>query len=1452
MLRFEWTDLLNNLLQIGLTVSAAALVLFLLRKTLKKRYPARAMCIVWAVLALRLLIPVQLTLPDPPVQVTPVKYVSLQTSARTGAAPAASDGAGFAPAAEQTDSTVQAQTQDAPPRVTADAENASWDGSLTSDTLVPVAKILFVLWGAGMLAFAIWQIYGYVSFCYLVRQTGEPAQRDTLRAVFEEQKRALGIRRDIPLRVTRAADCPMLAGFVSPTLYLPDEALSAEDAAFIFRHELTHYKRGDLWLKLALVAARAVHWFNPLVHLLARFAQEDIELACDDAVVRGMDVAARRAYGETILRSVEAQVKRRALVSCFTGDKKTLMRRFEGLFDKNVKKRGIALVVAAAVLVGTLGCTFSVGESKDTLTEEDRIALAQQWAQQTENLGYAVKLDGEDTYVLYDVQFDNLPDEVVPYRTGEKLFFERGADGWQVAKAEPVAPDGVTSLDEFRILYENDLGLPDPLEVGKDSFTQLDQDTWGDPTEAAIYLLHVQAVGTSGGSSLDRTMGDDIMDLTVGFADGSEVTLTMVNQFGDGWLPQDFTYDGGKNNRTAADLAGQYARGVTHKSGQYIYPILSAQMQQDFRTAQQLPDGGFSWKYGGSSPSYRNYTLVPTSGGEYIAVFQMYGGGVDDVRSAYLVTTARADGRRVIDSVTEVATSNYTKSDLFKLYYDSGLPWPTIPAEATTFNGASLDTLTRVQDAVQTMFSYFGEEVEHIEGNQHQITTERWFTSEVVSEGETEAVVRLNFTDNSPSVDVQMRKTGDYWLPVGLVTQFDEGFGAYLVEGDSPVSQGQLPVGATIQQAIENANGEIPLLEAGQTIKLEPVDGKLTATDAVLTDAVIHADGTLQYTDKETQQTNIRFTDVYDRGSAVYLYKVEHLAAEALSSTPTAVVYRGVTVTYRTSAYTGTEQEYTAAFVYRLSNEGISNTDYTIHSTEYTNATFGYTLTLPDCFVEQGYVKENDGTVKFGLQNALPDYSDDPTNGGAVMWLHAEATAALKAQFGEDWEAGSPVPCKELVERDGLTYYLSFASDVQYDTTDEAITVAYAEMDQAARAMDGSVISFDGQNEAQAGRERQVVLHDLARQYVYAQNEGDGAPFIDEITVAPNLTDGSCLLTVRYMGRSHTRFFTVSQRLWYEKTDTITPARTDDLVNTSDGVRSLKDFWYAFPLEQGFPVFDTTGLEKLSEMAAQPASLENPDLSTPEACAEYVLHFAGGEWTRRTGSEDDTEMGLTYRWDDGEMTIRMQRVQLSDSSPVLWLPFGYDGYIPQYPPYLRVVANMMEYYPYRTTVELLQALEMGWVDGAYAEAVFAELDKRWQQDADAVEEAVAGFGAEVQTLWESHKAANPDVFSARFSDEEIEAAYQAVRSYAWWHGFSVENLHYDASHDFSFSQGIMKGGVLQDNVLYDGLTIDNVITVMGDAQFSDEAWREQAEGWSFTLYRGADGKWVLEDGAYGY
>ena len=319
------------------------------------------------------------------------------------------------------------------------------------------------------------------------------------------------------------------------------------------------------------------------------------------------------------------------------------------------------------------------------------------------------------------------------------------------------------------------------------------------------------------------------------------------------------------------------------------------------------------------------------------------------------------------------------------------------------------------------------------------------------------------------------------------------------------------------------------------------------------------------------------------------------------------------------------------------------------------------------------------------------------------MWLNIEATDSLKTQFGEDWVRGHPVMCVELAEHNGLTYYLSFASDVQYDHEDEEITAAYQEMRRAAEAMDGSAISFDGQTDAQAGREQQRVLHDLAERYAYMENQllSGGLP-IDLVTVEPNLTDGSCLLVIRYTNAAGDYFFTTVHRLWYEGTDSITPSRTETLVNTSDGVRSLEQFILAFPLEQEMPYFDGRGLESLSDKASRPASLDNPDLSTPEACAASVLHLVGGEWTDAADdalSEDTT--WRTYQWDDGYVQLTLQRVQLTDDSPVLWLPIGWrteesgTGFVGQWPHYYAVLARMMDYYPYRTTVELVAGAQYG-------------------------------------------------------------------------------------------------------------------------------------------------------------
>ena len=1418
MLGFAWSNLPNHLIQIGLTVSAAALVLFVLRRVLKKRYPARAICFVWALLAIRLLVPVQFTLPDPPVQITPPErtlYVTYRWN--EDAADAAPSGT---PQAEQ----VQAERPRGEWMTESEFENRAVNVNGPWMNAIHVDNVLVMVWLIGILYNALRQWRDYRRYLRQLNRPSADAQRDTLRRVFAEQKQSLGIRRDIPLVVTPAADCPMLAGFLKPALYLPDEALSEQEAMFIFRHELTHYKRGDLWLKLLLTAAKTVHWFNPLVYLMARFAQEDIELACDDAVVRGMDSVQRRAYGETILRSAAAQVKKRALVSCFTGDKETLMRRFEGLFDKRAKKRGVALVVAAAVLVGTLGCAVSVGESKNELTEELRLQLAQEWLQRPEyeTTNATVKLDGDDTYILYDhynkVVWEGEIVQSLPLRTGAKLSFEKDGDGWQVSGSELIAESGVASLDEFRILYENDLGFPDFLgRIAQSDWdpSMMDIST---PDKAAVNLLYLR-----GNISVREGIQEDICDVSVTFADGSEVTITMANQFDEGWLPQDWhEYDGG-NNRTAADLAQQYARGVLHKSGQYIYPILSAQKRQDFITQQGMGEnGGINWEYGTSSPSYRDFALVPTSGGEYIVVFQMYAGGVDDHREACLVETGSADGRSVILDVRQVERgSNMTNSELFRLYYDSGLAWPVVPEGADRFNDQPLDTLNTPDYAAAVAFSYIG----------------GISAFAPISESGNEAVVRLHFADGSPSVDVRMERTDGYWMPVGIASQFDDGFAATAESGGETVA---LPAGQDIVGAVNAAEaaGGIPQLQNGDAIALR--FGAQPAGDVTLTERDINIDsGTPRYDARLDVETTLPLS-----ADGVYTYTVEPSMGQYLSSQYPDVFYRAVTADYTDES--GTAR--TATFVFCTTN-GDAQPDYTITSTTYHNDTYGYTLTLLECFVDRGYLQEIEETVKFGMKNAWPSEFTDPFVGGTVMTLCIEATDSLEAQYGADWVQNYPLPCKELTERDGMTYYLEFASDVQYDPQDETIKTAYTEMYQAAEAMDGSSITIDEPDEAQRQARMKEWLCDMADTEGYTRytiGGADRAIFYWDCTVEVDGNTATAVFALRAGAGRHCRAVEIleaSDEGGYHLT------RQDWIMDENTPTDSLERFLLRFDNGLALPEWEESEVRALVE--AGPTALRDP-----VQAAEWTLGLSGGTVdNRRTDGEQGEEI-FRYTWADGsQVTLVMKAVQLGDAAQPIYLPIRWDAETAggsgwEYDPYTYMMCRDNSDFSSCTAEELAYYLTLS--DGAYTENILYELDLRWQDDPEGVDRLMEAQEASISSLWESHKAANPDIFGARFSEDEIEAAYQAVRDYAAENGFSVENLRYDTVTDWSQSQVILRNGVLQDNAQQDGLTLDDVITVVGDAQFGENAWRESADGWSFTLYRGADGRWVLEDGAYGY
>ena len=194
-----------------------------------------------------------------------------------------------------------------------------------------------------------------------MRRWGAPAEDAALLARFEAAKAELGVK-NLALLVCPAVGAPLVTGFVNPALLLPRETVSDG----VLQHELIHTRRRDLWYKLLLLLSRSLHWFNPLVHWMAAAASRDLERSCDEAAVAGRDAAFRAVYGAAMLDAVEEGIEARApLTTHFRGGKAAIKERLLSIASGGTRKKGVALVCAAALVISAGAAACSLGTAEE-------------------------------------------------------------------------------------------------------------------------------------------------------------------------------------------------------------------------------------------------------------------------------------------------------------------------------------------------------------------------------------------------------------------------------------------------------------------------------------------------------------------------------------------------------------------------------------------------------------------------------------------------------------------------------------------------------------------------------------------------------------------------------------------------------------------------------------------------------------------------------------------------------------------------------------------------------------------------------------------------------------------------------------------------------------------------------------------------------------------------------
>ena len=257
-----------DILLISASVSAVIVIMLILTPLLKKRYSAKWRYVVWLLLAIRLVIPFRFELPIIPVRI-PVTEIT-----------------------DATDYTVPAITEHEQSERASDTEMDNRMPEENDDAVVdeePAKRmdfrtVAFIIWAVGSAGFFLWHIIAY--------------------AVFIRKIRPYCKRIDRFIYSCPRLESPIMTGFFRPRILIPDADYTDEEFEIIVRHEMTHYKRHDMWYKLLLLAANAMHWFNPLAYVMVKCADRDLEYSCDEIVVKGQNAEFRKLYSKVILKTI--------------------------------------------------------------------------------------------------------------------------------------------------------------------------------------------------------------------------------------------------------------------------------------------------------------------------------------------------------------------------------------------------------------------------------------------------------------------------------------------------------------------------------------------------------------------------------------------------------------------------------------------------------------------------------------------------------------------------------------------------------------------------------------------------------------------------------------------------------------------------------------------------------------------------------------------------------------------------------------------------------------------------------------------------------------------------------------------------------------------------------------------------------------------------------------------
>ncbi|MCC0683962.1 M56 family metallopeptidase [Clostridioides sp. ZZV14-6345] len=265
---------------------------------------------------------------------------------------------------------------------------------------ISISFFILLIWSIGTTLYLYLVLSKYLKFKDLIIDTSFEVENESINNIYYNLLSELNINKTITLRYTEELESPAGMGLFKSYILLPTIPYDIDNIYWILKHELIHFKNKDILTKFLVVLTKSLYWFNPLVYIMSKKIAMDCELCCDESVINNCSLKEKKAYGMTLLKSIElSSVTDRELLT-IEFNKSDLEERLKSIIDSK-RKNGIILGILIFIITITSFLEINILQTmyKNTPSENNTRHLGYEFA---ETIDYTYETAPEKYRKMYE------------------------------------------------------------------------------------------------------------------------------------------------------------------------------------------------------------------------------------------------------------------------------------------------------------------------------------------------------------------------------------------------------------------------------------------------------------------------------------------------------------------------------------------------------------------------------------------------------------------------------------------------------------------------------------------------------------------------------------------------------------------------------------------------------------------------------------------------------------------------------------------------------------------------------------------------------------------------------------------------------------------------------------------------------------------------------------------